>query len=141
MSDCIFCRIIKGEIGATFVYRDQWVSAFMDIQPINPGHVLVIPNTHATLLADLEAGMGEKIFQTARQVAAALRLSGLPCEGVNLTLADGEAAGQEVGHVHLHVIPRTKLDGFGFKFGPNYGNKPSREELEKVAEKVKRCLP
>ncbi len=112
----------------------------MDIQPINPGHLLIIPNSHAACLADLEEGVGSDLFGVAQRVAAALRASGLRCEGVNLFLADGEAAGQEVFHVHLHVFPRYRGDGFGFKFPPGYSNKPERSELDATALQIKDSL-
>jgi histidine triad (HIT) family protein len=97
MSDeCVFCRILAGELPASFVLRGERVAAFMDIQPVNPGHVLVIPLRHAASLAELDAEEAAEMMRAGRRVAAALRESGLRCEGVNLFLADGEAAGQEV---------------------------------------------
>ncbi len=77
----------------------------MDIQPINPGHVLVIPNSHVTYLADLDEGVGSELFSVAQRITAALRTSGLRCEGVNLFLADGEAAGQEIFHAKQVPVP------------------------------------
>lgn len=112
----------------------------MDIQPVNPGHVLVIPNSHATSLADLNEEIGAHMFRIAKRVAGALWSSGIRCEGVNLLLADGEAAGQEVFHVHLHVFPRYRDDGFGFKFGSGYSNKPDRAELDIVAQQIRKEL-
>jgi histidine triad (HIT) family protein len=112
----------------------------MDIQPVNPGHVLVIPNSHATYLADLAEDTSAQLFIIAKRIAAALRSSGIRCEGVNLFLADGEAAGQEVFHVHLHVFPRHKGDGFGLKFPPGYSNKPERSELDAIAQQIKQAL-
>ena len=135
--DCIFCRILKGELEASFVYRDDVCSAFMDIQPINAGHLLVIPNRHAPSLADLGAEEGAQIFRVAHRLSAALRKSGVRCEGINFLLADGEAAMQEVFHVHLHVIPRFTGDGFGLKFPPGYFQKPEREELNEAAERIR----
>lgn len=140
MSDCIFCDILSGKLLSSVVYQDERCTALMDIQPINPGHVLVIPNSHAACLADLEEGVGSDLFRVAQRVAAALRSSGLRCEGVNLFLADGEAAGQEVFHVHLHVFPRHKGDGFGFKFPSGYSNKPDRRELDAIALQIKDAL-
>ncbi len=105
----------------------------MDIQPVNPGHVLVVPNRHATFLADLDEDTAAHMFRVGQRLAAALRRSGVRCEAVNLFLADGEAAGQEVWHVHLHVIPRYRGDGFGLRFGPGYGARPPRPELDEVA--------
>ena len=73
------------------------------------------------------------MFRIGQKIAQGLRLSGLRCEGVNLFLADGESAGQEVFHVHLHVFPRFDGDGFGLRFGPEYGKQPNREELNRTA--------
>ena len=138
--DCIFCKILAGELEVSLVYRDEVCAAFMDIQPVNCGHLLVVPQRHAAYLADLKEEEGAQIFRVAQRLAAALRQSGVKCEGVNFFLADGEAAMQEVFHVHLHVFPRYDGDGFGLKFPPSYFQKPEREELDAVAEKVKRAL-
>ena len=116
MSDCVFCGILAGRLSASIVFRDDVCCAFLDIQPINPGHVLVVPIAHAACLAELDAEVGAHVFKVGQRVAAALRGSGLRCEGVNLSLADGAVAGQEVFHVHLHVIPRYAGDGFGLPY-------------------------
>ena len=137
---CLFCSIARGEMQASIVRETDSVLAIMDIQPVNPGHVLVIPRAHATYLAELEAKVGGEIFQLAMQVAAGLRRSGLRCEGVNLFLADGEVAGQEVFHVHLHVFPRFEDDGFGLRFGPGYGERPARVDLDRVAASLKAAM-
>jgi histidine triad (HIT) family protein len=112
----------------------------MDIQPVNPGHVLVVSNRHAADLGELKEEEGAQIFRVAQRLAAALRQSGVKSEGVNFFLADGEAAMQEVFHVHLHVIPRYEGDGFGLKLPPDYAQKPSRKELNEVAEKIRNAL-
>lgn len=140
MSECVFCGILSGELPSSLVYQDDRCTALMDIQPVNPGHTLIIPNRHATFLADLEEETGAHLFRIAKRVAAALRTSGVKCEGINLILADGAAAGQEVFHVHLHVIPRYRGDGFGFKFGPAYANKPERTELDAVAQRIRKVF-
>jgi histidine triad (HIT) family protein len=140
MTDCVFCRILAGELPGTFVYRDDDVAAFMDIQPVNPGHVLVVPVRHATYLADIDADAAGRLMAVAHRVVAALRASGMRCEGVNLFLADGEAAMQEVPHVHLHVFPRWRGDGFGLRFGPEYKHKPAREALEETATPIRAAL-
>jgi len=133
LSDCIFCQIIAGAAPASFVYRDDICAAFMDIQPVNPGHLLVVPLAHSPDLAALPPETGAQLMRVAQRLAAAVRRGGVRCEGVDLLLADGEAAGQEVFHVHLHVIPRYTGDGFGFRFGPHYADPPRRAELERVA--------
>lgn len=136
--NCIFCSILSGTAPASLVYRDDVCAAFMDIQPINPGHLLVIPVAHAANLSELVPETGAQLFRVAQHLAAALRRSGVQCQGVDLFLADGEAAGQEVFHVHLHVIPRFHGDGFGFRFSPMYTQRPSRLDLDRVAEKIRR---
>jgi histidine triad (HIT) family protein len=141
---CIFCDIVSGTAPSSIVYQDKVCSAFMDIQPVNAGHVLVVPNAHATYLIDLPPETGAHMFKVAQQVSLAVRGSSIHCEGVNLFLADGEVAGQEVFHVHLHVIPRYRGDGFGFRFGPNYGRQPPRARLDEIATEIQvqlRTLP
>jgi histidine triad (HIT) family protein len=134
MNDCIFCRILNGQLPASFVYRDDRCAAFMDIRPVNLGHLLVIPVRHAPYLADIDGDVAADLMRVAHTAAAALRASGLPCEGVNFFLADGEAAMQEVFHVHLHVFPRFKGDGFGLRFSPEYHTRrPPRAQLDETA--------
>ena len=137
---CIFCEIIAGRAEGTFLHRDERCVAFMDIQPVNPGHLLVVPTHHAASLAELDAPTAGRLMQVAQRMGAALRASGLRCEGVNLLLADGEAAMQEVFHVHLHVFPRFAGDGFGLRFGPNYRTLPPRGALEEAAAQLRAAL-
>jgi histidine triad (HIT) family protein len=141
MPTCIFCDLLAGAAPASFVYRDEVCAAFMDIQPVNPGHLLVVPVAHAADLAALPPETGAQLMRVAQRLAAALRQSGVRCEGVDLFLADGVAAGQEVFHVHLHVIPRFAGDGFGFRFGPKYHKLPPRAELERIAAAIRRGEP
>ena len=140
MSECIFCDIIEGRSAASMVYRDDLCSAFLDIQPINAGHVLVVPNDHATNLADLPPVTGGHMFEVAQRLVRALRCSSLQCEGVNFFLADGEAAMQDVFHVHLHIVPRFHGDGFGLTFGPDYAKLPDRTTLDNTAQQIKNML-
>ena len=139
-SSCIFCKIARGDIPASVVAETDTALAMMDIQPVNPGHVLVIPKSHATYLAELDAKIGGDVFQLAMRVAGGLRKSDVRCEGVSLYLADGKVAGQEVFHVHLHVIPRFEGDGFGVHYGPKYGEHPAREELVRIAASIKGAM-
>lgn len=140
-TNCVFCGILAGRLESSMVYRDAACAAFLTIQPINPGHLLVVPNRHAASLAELEPQTGARMFQAAQLLAAALRGSGVRCDGVNLFLADGEAAMQEVFHVHLHVVPRFKDDGFGLRFPPTYEQVPARSALEQVAAAIREVLP
>jgi histidine triad (HIT) family protein len=131
---------MSGELEVSMVYQDDCCSAFLDHQPVNSGHTLVVPNRHASNLAELDGEVGAQLFRVAQRIAAALRDSGVKCEGVNISLADGEAAGQEVFHVHLHVFPRYAGDGFSVRFGPHYRNKPKRQELNEIAGKIRKAF-
>jgi diadenosine tetraphosphate (Ap4A) HIT family hydrolase len=131
---CVFCEIIAGRSESSQVYQDGLVVAFLDIRPLTPGHLLVVPREHAAGLDDLDEGLGAQMFTVAHRLARALRRSGLPCEGVNMFLADGAAAGQEMFHVHLHVIPRNPGDGFRLKARRRT---PGRDELDAQAASVR----
>ena len=136
----IFTKIIQGKVSASFVYQDDKVSAFMDIQPINPGHVLVIPNQQVASLIALSEATGAHMFRIGQRIAKALRQSSLQCEGVNLFLADGQAANQDVAHIHLHVLPRFRGDNFKGLLKQNQCQLPTRAELDRTAEAIKFTL-
>jgi histidine triad (HIT) family protein len=140
MEACVFCRMAMEVAPAEIVYSDDKVMALMDIQPVNLGHVLVIPKTHATGLSDLDEETGGQIFKVAMRVAKGIRKSGVECEGINLLLSDGEAAFQEIFHVHLHVILRFKGDDFRMSFGRQYRIRPDRQKLEEVALKIRKAM-
>ncbi len=136
MADCLFCRLVAGDEEVSVVHEAERTVVFMDIQPVVRGHMLVVPRVHAAYLADLDPDDGAAVFRSGQLAAAALRASSLRCEGVNLFLADGAAAGQDVFHVHLHVIPRYEGDGFGLRFPPDYSIRP-RAELDEAAEALR----
>jgi len=140
MGDCIFCDIAARRAPASVLYSDERVTAFLDHHPVTPGHLIVIPNGHYAVLAELPEDLGAHIFTVATRLAAALRSSGLPCEGINLLLADGEAAFQEVFHTHLHVVPRVPGDGFTIRASAWSDPKPSRDSLEANAEAIRAAL-
>jgi diadenosine tetraphosphate (Ap4A) HIT family hydrolase len=144
MSECVFCRIIGGALPSSLVYRDDVCCAFMDIQPINPGHVLVVPLEHSASLSVLEPKTGGHMFAVAQRLAAALYAAGEGggprCQGVNFSLADGSVAGQDVFHVHLHVIPRYAGDGRGFWFARKHTRRPQRSELDQAAGEIRAAL-
>lgn len=137
--DCVFCAIVAGEGPASIVQEDALCVAFMDRSPVNPGHALVVPREHAPSLADLDEDTGAHLFRVVMRVAAAVRRSGVRCEGVNVFLADGEAAFQEVFHVHLHVFPRFRGDAF--RINADWSAKPARAELDAVAARIGSALP
>ncbi|MEE8198543.1 MAG: HIT family protein [Thermoplasmata archaeon] len=133
--ECVFCGIVAGGIEGSFVYEDDHVVAFLDINPVNPGHLMVIPRAHTRLLGDMDEETGTQVFRVAQRLAQSLRESGLRCEGINLFLADGEAAFQEVPHLHLHVFPRFKGDAF--RIDADGGAPPSRDELDAAAAAIR----
>ncbi len=143
--DCVFCHIIAGRAPAAFVYEDDSAVAFMDIRPVNAGHLLVVPRAHAASLADMDAASAAHLMAIAHRLDAALRASGLTCDpavpdragGVNLFLADGEAAGQDVFHVHLHVFPR--FAGDGVRITANWKS-PGRDALAADAARIRAAL-
>jgi histidine triad (HIT) family protein len=132
----VFCEILRGESPATFTHQDDTVIAIMDIQPITHGHMLVIPREHAVLMADLNETAAMRTFRVARQLASVVR-STLGASGVNLFVADGEVAFQDVPHFHVHVIPRYPNDGFGLSFPTSYASPPGRAALETIAAAIR----
>jgi diadenosine tetraphosphate (Ap4A) HIT family hydrolase len=133
MSDCVFCDIIDGSSPASIVFQDETCIVFMDIEARNPGHMLVVPKKHSASLSELEPDIGAHLFKVAQQMAKEARLSNVRCEGINLWLSDGAVAGQDVFHVHLHVLPRFDGDGLGIKGGTS---EPNREELDGIAKDI-----
>lgn len=131
---CIFCRIIADESPVSTVTEDEAIIAFMDVHPITPGHVLVVPKEHHARLATIPGPILSHMMLVAQWLAAALRASPLRTDGINLYLSDGSAAGQEIAHSHLHVIPRWPGDGF--HVGVKRRLRPSRAELNRTAETI-----
>jgi len=109
MSDCIFCKIVAGDIPSTVVYEDEDVLVFMDIGPIVKGHALVVSKQHYNPVTETPDELLAKLHVVAKRVAQA-QLNGLGADGVNIMQNNGKAAGQEVPHIHVHVIPRFKDD-------------------------------
>jgi histidine triad (HIT) family protein len=129
-SDCVFCDIVHGEAAASMLVRGPTTVAFLDVLPVNVGHALVIPKVHAVGLADLTPREGAEMFEVSRRIAAAQRQLGL-ADAVNLFLADGGVAGQEIPHAHLHVLSRRPGDGLSLTV--DYPPAPPREALDRVA--------
>jgi diadenosine tetraphosphate (Ap4A) HIT family hydrolase len=112
---CVFCAIAARQAEASVAYEDETVVAFMDLHPVTPGHLLVVPRGHAVGLEDLDAATGAHVWSVGHAMARALRRSTLRCEGINVLVCDGEVAFQTVFHFHLHVIPRYAGDGWTIK--------------------------
>ena len=133
MRNCIFCKIIAGEIPSVKVYEDDLILAFLDISPINFGHTLVIPKEHHTSVATIPEATGGRMFRVGSRLGVAMRRA-LDCDGFNLHLSDGTVAGQVVMHAHLHVVPRWTDDGFHWNWRQlKYASDAERTEL---AEKM-----
>lgn len=113
--DCLFCKIASGDMDAYTVYEDENVKAFLDINPVSQGHTLVIPKSHAPELTDLEVEDTARVFMAVRTIAEVLDAELEPA-GINILQSNRQAAGQEIGHMHVHIIPRYAEDGFAFQF-------------------------
>jgi len=130
--DCIFCKIIKGELPSAKIYEDADTLAFLDIGPVNKGHALVIPKAHVEQFIDMDNEAAENLIVAVKKVVQAV-LKGVGADGINVMTSNGEAAGQVVPHVHFHLIPRFKGDGF--KFWPQ--GKYEEREMEEIAGKIR----
>lgn len=137
---CLFCCIIEGKTPAEFVYRGKEISVIMDLYPMHPGHMLVLPHRHTDRLRDLPAESFAAVAQTAQRCAEALMTSSLQPDGYNLMIADGSAAGQEIFHPHMHIIPRYHGDGLGMKFPEGYPTERRPEELKREAKELSGLL-
>ncbi|MBL6537611.1 HIT family protein [Streptococcus suis] len=131
MSDCIFCKIVAGEIPAAKVYEDQEVLAFLDITQVTPGHTLVIPKKHFRNLLDLDGQTSTAIFSKIPLIANQLK-DKLGANGINLLNNSEEAAGQTVFHTHFHLLPRfDDQDGLAITFATN---QPDFYELGRLSQ-------
>jgi len=117
MSDCIFCKIIAGEIPSFKIYEDDDILAYLDINPFTKGHTLVIPKAHSANLLETGDDRLATVMAGVRKVAAHLKAA-LPCDGFNIMQNNGAAAGQTVNHLHFHIIPRYRGEELAFKAHP-----------------------
>jgi histidine triad (HIT) family protein len=136
MTDCVFCKIIAGQIPSTRVFEDEHTLAFMDIGQVNPGHVLVTVKKHAANLFELDQAQAEAAAGTCHRVAQAIRAAFAP-EGLSVYQANGKAAGQTVYHYHVHLLPRHAGDGMELTWPVK---NPPRETLAGYAERIKAAL-
>jgi histidine triad (HIT) family protein len=135
---CIFCKIVRSELPASIVYENDEVLAIMDIQPINTGHLLVIPKTHYQFLHQVPHELGQKLFAAVQTLEKALwQVEGLRCEGTNILQNNGRSAWQEVPHAHFHIIPRFADDKFKIRF---QAGKPDRADLDQLAARIVQAL-
>ncbi|MFO1445462.1 HIT family protein [Bacillus sp. Bva_UNVM-123] len=137
MSDCIFCKIVKGEIPAAKVFENEHVMAFLDISQVTKGHTLVIPKLHTDNIFDMDPLTARHLFEVVPQISNAIKADLSPA-GMNLLSNAGEAAGQEVFHFHLHLIPRYgNGDGFGAVW-KSHQSEYTFEELQRIAQGIEK---
>lgn len=128
---CIFCKIVAGELPSFKVYEDDAVLAFLDINPVNAGHTLVIPKKHSQNIFDIEAKDWAAVTEVVRKVSIAIE-KGMGADGVNLAMNNREHAGQVVGHPHMHIIPRFKGDGLKLMPHRQYKEGEADASLQKI---------
>jgi histidine triad (HIT) family protein len=139
MTNCIFCKIVNGEIPAAKVFENEHVLAFLDISQVTKGHTLVIPKIHKENLYELTPEIAGKLFEVVPSIAKAIKTEFKPV-GLNSVNNNGELAGQSVFHFHLHLIPRYgKGDGFGAVW-KSHQDQYSSEELKEIAQSIGKHL-
>lgn len=137
IQDCVFCKIVRGELSSCKIYEDGEIIAFMDIGPIIKGHALVIPRRHYPTLFDTPPDVLEKLILAAQKIAIAQKHA-LCSDGINVMQSNGRSAGQVVDHIHFHVIPRFNADGHHWNWkAQKYAD---GSEMQALADKIKNAL-
>ena len=134
MNDCVFCRIVAGEIPSVRLHETDEILVFMDIAPIVHGHALVIPKAHYERLTDVPAELLHRVIEGVQRTARAQAV-GLGADGVNIHQSNGSVAGQVVPHVHFHVIPRFRNDGHHWNW--RAGRYADAAEMQMTAERIR----
>ena len=134
-TNCTFCDLVQGAGEVSICYEDAITIAFMDIQPVNPGHTLVVPRQHYESLVDIPHDVAMHLFEVSMRLGPVVRkVSG--AEGMNMVVNSGAAAGQDVFHYHVHVIPRKAGDGFDVPLPFDGSEMPERERLDATAARI-----
>ena len=136
-NECIFCKIVSGELPATKIYEDETVLVFLDIYPLEEGHSLVIPKKHLNPITNVPDNILKKIVVVTKKIASA-QLKALNAVGINIAQANGTGAGQEVPHVHFHVIPRYSTNPKKANWKPK--KYKSIEQMNQIAELINKAL-
>jgi len=136
MTDCIFCKIINKEIPCSKVFENDKFMAFLDIKPAHKGHTLIIPKKHCKTFLDLPEDDAQEMIKISQDLAKAV-LNAAGAEGFNVLMNNNKAAGQEIDHVHLHIIPRREGDNLSFGWD---GEKYAEGEMEEYLSKIKQSL-
>jgi histidine triad (HIT) family protein len=135
--DCVFCKIVKGEVPASIVFQDEVCLAFMDIYPVSRGHCLLIPKKHFTNLLDVDLDVLSHLTRRLAELTRKVQ-SSLKPEGILTAAANGKGAGQDIPHLHFHIIPRNRDDEFGFHFPEGYRDQMAdRAQLDKLAKTIR----
>ena len=138
-TNCVFCRIIGGDEMVSVIYEDPEIIAFLDVQPLHPGHVLVLPKQHYKNLFYVPEELAARTFATARRILPGLRKA-TGCRAVNLFSPNGAAGGQDVFHFHLHLIPGPEGEPFPLQLPDPGAAVPSRSQLDVMAARVSQCI-
>ena len=132
---CIFCDLMRGAAEVSIVYEDATAIAFLDIQPVNPGHVLVVPRDHYETLQDIPGHVGAHLFQVATKLIPVVQTASGATD-MNIVVNSGAAAGQNVMHYHIHLIPRREGDGFDVPLPFPGSQMPNRQQLDAMAARI-----
>lgn len=139
MTDCIFCKIVKGEIPCYKICETENVFAFLDAYPLTDGHVLVIPKKHYVNVFDIDEKVLEEIISVSKRIAEKMK-NEFGADAVNLLNASGKEAGQSVFHFHMHVVARRENDNLGFsKWWASNSKEGDKDQLKQIADKLKLC--
>lgn len=136
MDDCIFCKIIKGEVPCFKVYEDEDTLAFLDIQPVNPGHTLVIPKKHVANIFDIDEETLNKVNLTIKKVSPII-IKAVGAQGLNIMQNNGKVSGQLVMHAHHHIIPRFEGDGLKHWSHKKYKSGEAENILKDISKIMK----
>jgi histidine triad (HIT) family protein len=138
MSDCVFCAVLRGEAPASVVHEDELAVAFLDLFPIQAGHTLVVPREHVRDLSSCPPDLAAHLFAVSTSLAPAIAHAN-DAPAFNVWTANGRAAGQEVFHLHLHILPRHQDDSFGLRFPQGYPSEAARTELDEMARRIRQA--
>lgn len=131
--------MVAGDAPASLVYGDDEVVAFLDLYPVHPGHTLVVPKRHVPDLASCPPELAGKLMEVSAKLAPAV-VKATSAQGFNVWTANGRAAGQEIFHLHLHILPRHEGDSFGLRFPKGYPREASRRDLDLMAARIREAL-
>lgn len=136
MTDCLFCKIVRGELPSYTVYENERTLAFLDIHPTNPGHTLVIPKQHTKNIFEISQGDWAALSETVRMLAGKIE-SAVGADGINIMMNNREHGGQIIHHAHVHIIPRFKNDGLKAWSHTDYQEGGAESVLDQIRAIIK----